>query len=233
MLIYWIYLFTEFRITAIDNEWHGSTLPEYTSGQRIQLVVDRLLAFRRQQFLKVNNSKIPLNQVTTVNLVGISGGIGQNTIPSKIWAEFDMRIPRTDYTFGQLETMLEGIVEEARNLKPSNISNVFLEYSLQAKESEVTVADSSNLWWDVVQQACQEMSINCPASFASPTSDARFVRSAGYKVFGIGPFLNTPFKAHTNNEFINEKEYLKGIDRYEVLIRHLAMQPANGEDKIM
>lgn len=70
-----------------------------------------------------------------------------------------------------------------------------------------------------------DRNITCPASVANAATDGRRVRSLGISTFGIGPFLNTPYAAHQDDEKINEVEFLKGIDRFEVLIRHLSQHP--------
>lgn len=60
-------------------------------------------------------------------------------------------------------------------------------------------------------------------------TDGRFIREVGIPVFGFCPFPDTPPTAHKDNEFINELEFLRGIDRYANLIQHISMvsQEAN------
>lgn len=70
-------------------------------------------------------------------------------------------------------------------------------------------------------------SISCPATVANAATDGRYTRDIGIPTFGIGPFLNTPYAAHQDDEKINEVEFFKGIERYEALIRHLSQVPGN------
>lgn len=50
---------------------HGATLPEFTAGQRLQVVIDRLLKFRQDQFEKIQRGEATFEDVTTINLVEI------------------------------------------------------------------------------------------------------------------------------------------------------------------
>jgi acetylornithine deacetylase/succinyl-diaminopimelate desuccinylase-like protein len=52
--------------------------------------------------------------------------------------------------------------------------------------------------------------------------DARFLRSLGLPTFGISPINNTPTLLHSDDEFVYESVFLKGITFYETLIKHLA-----------
>lgn len=57
----------------------------------------------------------------------------------------------------------------------------------------------------------------CPGA-----TDARFVRELGIPAFEFSPINNTPSLLHDNNEFINEKVFLKGIEIYEEIIKNLS-----------
>lgn len=54
------------------------------------------------------------------------------------------------------------------------------------------------------------------------TSDMLTVRNQGIPAFGFSTLINTPFLAHSNNEQVNVKTFLEGIDIYEALITKLA-----------
>lgn len=68
--------------------------------------------------------------------------------------------------------------------------------------------------------------VTCEPHVLTAATDGRFIREVGIPVFGFCPFPNTPSTAHQDNEFINEVQFLRGIDRYVTLIRYLAMVPS-------
>lgn len=48
---------------------HGAALPEFTAGQRLQVVIDRLFEFRADQVHKLLSGELTFEQVSSVNLV--------------------------------------------------------------------------------------------------------------------------------------------------------------------
>lgn len=69
--------------------------------------------------------------------------------------------------------------------------------------------------------------VKCPSAVSNGATDGRYVRSVGISAFGLTPFLNTPDVAHQDDEWISEDEFLKGIDRYELIISRLTEVPAS------
>lgn len=67
--------------------------------------------------------------------------------------------------------------------------------------------------------------IECQPNILSGATDGRYVRDVDVPVFGICPFPNTPNTAHQVDEFINENEFLRGIDRYSAFIKNFAQVP--------
>jgi len=53
-------------------------------------------------------------------------------------------------------------------------------------------------------------------------TDSRYLRKLGIPVLGFSPINNTPILLHDHNEFLNEKNFLKGIEIYEHIIVALA-----------
>ena len=53
-------------------------------------------------------------------------------------------------------------------------------------------------------------------------TDIRYLRDVGIPALGFSPINNTPVLLHDNDEFLNEKTFLKGITIYEALIPRLA-----------
>lgn len=56
----------------------------------------------------------------------------------------------------------------------------------------------------------------CPGA-----TDARFLRAKGIPALGFSPMNNTPILLHDNDEFVNEKIFLRGIEIYETVLQKL------------
>ncbi|CAL8079875.1 unnamed protein product [Orchesella dallaii] len=216
----------QFNISARGAASHASNLPEYTAAQRLQVVIDKLLAYRESEFQKLQTPNVTVDQLTSLNLVRFGGGIGDNIIPNEVWASFDMRIwLQPNWNFTDVENMILNITEEAQ--LGSSPNEVTLNFILKSMEAGRTTPDDSNVWWTAVQDTCRELNITCPPNILSAATDGRYVRGVNIPVFGICPFPNTPNTAHQDNEFINQANFLKGIDRYVTFIRKLALLSEN------
>lgn len=149
----------QFNISAKGLAGHGSTLPQYTAGQRLHIVISKLLEFREEQYRKLQNPSISLDDLTVLNLVQLGGGLAENIIPNDLWATFDMRIRITSqWNFTDVENLLLNTIDEARLGSESDPSNeVSITYIAKYTETGETVANSSNIWWNVVQNTCQQL----------------------------------------------------------------------------
>ena len=65
----------------------------------------------------------------------------------------------------------------------------------------LTVADSSNPWWTLLEEAVKKANgkLSKPEIFPAST-DARFFRELGLPAFGFSPMANTPVLLHDHNE---------------------------------
>lgn len=65
----------------------------------------------------------------------------------------------------------------------------------------VTVADSSNPWWNLLEEAVKKAGgkLGKPEIFPAST-DARYFRELGIPAFGFSPMANTPILLHDHNE---------------------------------
>lgn len=89
----------------------------------------------------------------------MKGGIAHNIIPSEVWAQFDMRIRiRPEFGFADYDKMLADIIEAAR-LGPKDDPNnkVEITFRQKSRDSGETATNSSNIWWTVVRNSCQEL----------------------------------------------------------------------------
>lgn len=65
----------EIEFTCHGQAGHGSLLLKKTAGEKMHYIVDKLMAFRRNQEMKLeNNPKFTIGDVTTVNLTILKGG---------------------------------------------------------------------------------------------------------------------------------------------------------------
>jgi aminoacylase len=203
----------QFNFTAIGEASHASTFPEITAGQKLQTVIDKLMKYRAEQLQLLQNPGVTIEDITSLNLVKMGGGTGNNIIPNELWASFDMRIRvKPGWNFTDVVTMLDNIVAEAG----PGVSYTFIHKAMEVGE---TAPNDSNIWWGELQKACAQMNLKCTPRIFSAATDGRYMRNVGLPVFGINPFLNTENLAHQDNERIHETSFLEGIDRYATIIK--------------
>ncbi|CAL8116975.1 unnamed protein product [Orchesella dallaii] len=216
----------QFNITARGAAAHASTLPEYTAAQRLQVVIDKIFAYRKSELQRLETSNVTFDELTSVNLARLGGGIGDNIIPNEVWAFFDMRIFLTQtWNFTDVENMLLNITEAAQ--LGSSPNEVTLNFTAKPLYTGKTVVDDSNVWWTAVQETCGELNLTCSPKVMSGVTDARPVRHLNISAFGINPFPNQLSTAHQDNEVMNEANFLKGIGRYAAFIQKFASLPGN------
>lgn len=72
---------------------HGSLLHKNTAGEKIRIIIDRMMDFREQEVRKLeNNTDFTIGDVTTINLTMISGGVQSNVVPPLLTIGFDVRL---------------------------------------------------------------------------------------------------------------------------------------------
>jgi len=64
-----IFSFSEFNFTARGESAHGSNLPEVTSGDKLRVVIDKLMDYRASQVELMNEPGMGISNVTSLNLV--------------------------------------------------------------------------------------------------------------------------------------------------------------------
>ena len=103
---YWV------KFHCKGNPGHGSRFIEGAPGEKIRILLNKLLDYREQQRkLLESDDKLLLGDVTSVNLTMLSGGVQMNVVPSELVAGFDIRIsPKTNLQ--QFEKFLEKICQE-------------------------------------------------------------------------------------------------------------------------
>nr|KJB79748.1 hypothetical protein B456_013G064900 [Gossypium raimondii] len=97
----------------------------------------------------------------------------------------------------------------------------------------ITATDRSNPWWALLVEAVKKANgkIGKPEIFPAAT-DSRYFRQQGLRAIGFSPMANTPVLLHDHNEFLNQAEYLKGIDVYESIIKAYTSYIPPGRDSL-
>ena len=200
------------RVTCKGNPGHGSRFIENPAGEKMRRVMNIMSKFREEQKSKMENTCIPLGDVTTVNLTTLQGGIAFNIVPAELSATFDIRIPpSTDFV--KFEEQLRSWCKEAGE----DITMEFLQ-----RRDDPTVTSTETPWWNTFTSAIKKFGVGFKVEIFSGATDSRFLRLAGYDAIGFSPMRNTPILLHDHNEFLNEKVFLEGIDAYCTIIPALA-----------
>eukprot|EP01133_Synstelium_polycarpum_P007346 gene7346-8557_t len=212
------------HITAVGNAGHGSRFIEGTAVERLMRTVNKMLAFRQEQFDSLHRGHSEcgkkLGDVTTLNLTVLKAGVGEgpfpnysyNVIPTQAEAGFDIRIPPTV----NLEEFMKQIREWTAD---EGLSFQFAEYI--AKNGMTDIQNADKKWWDTFSQSCERVNVKLVPEIFPAATDSRFIRNLGIPAFGFSPINNTPILLHDHNEFLNEKVFLRGLDIYESIIPDL------------
>uniref|UniRef100_A0A0E0A6L6 Aminoacylase n=1 Tax=Oryza glumipatula TaxID=40148 RepID=A0A0E0A6L6_9ORYZ len=214
-------------VKATGAPGHGSRLFDGAAVENLMDCVETIAGFREAQFGMVKSGKRGPGEVVSVNPVYMKAGTPSptgfvmNMQPSEAEVGFDFRLPPTE----DVEHIIRRIKEE---WAPAHKN---LTYKLMQKgptrdlagRPMVTPTNASNPWWSVFEQAI----ISAGGKLAKPeilssTTDSRFIRQLGIPALGFSPMTNTPILLHDNNEFLEDKVFLRGIKVYEHIIRALS-----------
>ncbi|KAH1098742.1 hypothetical protein J1N35_015663 [Gossypium stocksii] len=203
---------------------HGAKLYENSAMENLFKSIESIRRFRASQFDLVKAGLKAEGEVISVNMAFLKAGTPSptgfvmNLQPSEAEAGFDIRIP----PIGNVESLEKQIAEEwapaSRNMtfefKEKGILHDDLGRPL------VTATDSSNPWWTLLEEAIKKANgkIGKPEIFPAST-DAQNFRKLGLPAIGFSPMANTPILLHDHNEFLNQAEYLRGIEVYESIIK--------------
>ncbi|XP_037028851.1 aminoacylase-1-like isoform X1 [Bradysia coprophila] len=195
---------------------HGSLLHKNTAGEKIRVIIDRMMDFREQEVRKLdNNPDLTIGDVTTVNLTMISGGIQTNVVPPLLIVGFDVRLAITQ-SHDEFEALVNRWCEEAGG-------DIDIFYESKKPKVEPTKMDNENPFWVAFKHCiCDELNLKINPLIFPGRTDSCFIRGMGIPALGFSPMNNTPVLLHDHDEFISADTYLKGIDIYEKLIPSVA-----------
>ncbi|OMP11368.1 Peptidase M20 [Corchorus olitorius] len=216
-------------IKATGAPGHGAKLYDNSAMENLLKSIEIVRRFRASQFDLLKAGLRAEGEVTSVNMAFLKAGTPSPT-PSEAEAGFDVRVPPT----ADAESMDRRIAEE---WAPAS-RNMTFEYKQKGSMHDdfgrplITATDGSNPWWALLEEAINKANgkTGKPEIFPAST-DARYFRQIGLPAIGFSPIANTPNLLHAHNEFLNQAEYLKGIDVYESIIKAYTSYAPPGGDR--
>ncbi|KAE8687739.1 aminoacylase-1-like isoform X2 [Hibiscus syriacus] len=180
-------------------------------------ILEIIRRFRASQFDLVKTGLKSEGDVISVNMASLKAGT-PSPIPSEAEAGFDIRVPPTANT-ESLEKRIAEQVMHAFSLGKSWHSEKGTTVDYLGRPL-ITSTDSSNPWWTLLEEAIKKANgkVGKPEIFPAST-DVCYFRQVGLPAIGFSPMANTPILLHDHNEFLNQAEYLKGIDVYVFIIK--------------
>ncbi|KMT01593.1 hypothetical protein BVRB_9g215890 [Beta vulgaris subsp. vulgaris] len=223
-------------IKATGAPGHGAKLYDNTAMENLLKSIESIRRFRASQFDMVKAGLKAEGEVVSVNMAFLKAGTKtptgfvMNLQPSEAEAGFDIRIPPTTDQEAFIKRIADEWAPASRNMtfefkqKQSVLDN--------SGNPALTVAGSSNPWWVLLEEAVRSAGgeLENPEIFPAST-DARYFRRQGLPAIGFSPMANTPILLHDHNEFLNQAEYLKGVDIYVSIIKAYASYAEHAEAK--
>ncbi|XP_062138252.1 aminoacylase-1-like [Drosophila sulfurigaster albostrigata] len=209
---------TVWRMTfkASGQAGHGSLLLGNTAGEKIQYIINKMMALRQSQVDRLRSDKnLRIGDVTTVNLTRLGGGIQSNVIPPMLTAGFDTRLA-IDVDLEKQEDQFQKWCAEAGG----GIEIEFDQKHPFVKPSSICC--SNNPFWATFKKATTDLGLTIEPQIFNGGTDSRYLRRVGIPAYGFSPLHHHPVLLHDHNEFINANVYLKGIEIYKRVISDLA-----------
>ncbi|KAF5286501.1 hypothetical protein FQR65_LT12584 [Abscondita terminalis] len=208
---YWVYYAEKISKSLIvhckGQGGHGSLMIDNTPGEKLARLLKKIYEFRA-------NEKEKGDEAVTVNLTIMQGGVQNNVIPDEFLITLDTRLPPT--------VDLEHFVNIVKRWCKDAGEDVWVENLDFEELPQITKLDESNPFWLGFKDAVEKMNIPLKTLVLHASSDARYLRAAGVPTLGFCPHLNTPIRAHRDNEFMNVDVFLHGIGAYCKIIPAIA-----------
>ncbi|KAI5754979.1 hypothetical protein M8J77_013102 [Diaphorina citri] len=205
----------QMKIHCPGTPGHGSLLHENTAAEKVNYIMNKFLALREEEKNKLKaNKNLTIGDVTTINITMLSGGVQANVLPPEFVVVVDCRVA-VDRDLDAFLAMVNAWCKEAGE-------GTYVEFT--AKDSYVTPTqlNENNKWWTVLKQQLAALKLDIKPQIFPGGTDSRYIRKIGIPAFGFSPMNKTPVLLHDNDEFLNEKTFLHGIDIYHSLIQALA-----------
>ncbi|MCL7032805.1 hypothetical protein MKW94_013946 [Papaver nudicaule] len=225
-------------IKATGLPGHGSKLYDNSAMENLMKSIESVRSFRASQFDMVKAGLKAEGEVISVNMAFLKAGTPtptgfvMNLQPSEAEAGFDIRLP----PFADPASLEKRISEEwapsTRNMT-FELGQYKPKYPIHDKfgKAGISPTDSSYAWWKLLEEAVKKANgkLGKPEVFPAST-DAKYFRDQGIPAIGFSPMANTPVLLHDHNEFLNQAEYLTGIQIYDSIIKEFTSHEASREE---
>ncbi|KAK5645195.1 hypothetical protein RI129_006495 [Pyrocoelia pectoralis] len=214
---FWVYygekVSRSVKIHCSGQAGHGALLLSNTAGEKLSNILTSFYTFRALEKLKAERVGMS-DEVISINLTMMKGGVQANVIPPEFVLTFDVRIPPSgDVT--QFE-------ETVRQWCKKSGDGVWVENFPKEENVPVTKLDDGNPFWVAFKNVADNMGVKVQTKVLNASSDARFLRSAGVPTIGFCPHPRTPNRAHQDNEFMNVTALIDGIEAFQKILPALA-----------
>uniref|UniRef100_A0AC34Q9J4 Peptidase M20 dimerisation domain-containing protein n=1 Tax=Panagrolaimus sp. JU765 TaxID=591449 RepID=A0AC34Q9J4_9BILA len=191
---------------------------ENDAGTKLQRLLEVVYKYRSEQKAKVDSSggKLKLGDLTSVNLTKVDGGVQVNVLPDEIVACFDIRVIPSEVEG------FEDVLKQWMTYAGAGVKYSFEIYTFNKNTTPITDDDPH---WHVFSSTLKSEGCRYETEIFSGATDSRFLRMAGYKSIGFSPMNNSPVLLHCDDEYLDEKVFLRGVQIYEKLIPNLANIP--------
>ena len=203
------------KFKTVGKAGHGSQFIEPCATTRLMRLLNKFVAFRESEKMRLecgihlDGTPLTLGDVTSVNITMMSTGLQPNVVPDEAEAVVDMRVaPGMD--LNKLEAKIRSWCEE---------EEASIEFLQQFACNRTTPLTEDNFVWKCIEIVASKRNIKIEKEIFPAATDSRYIRQAGIPALGITPIMNTPVLLHDHDEYLNEKEFLKGIDFYVDLLK--------------
>eukprot|EP00927_Polykrikos_kofoidii_P045117 TRINITY_DN389_c0_g1_i1.p1 TRINITY_DN389_c0_g1~~TRINITY_DN389_c0_g1_i1.p1 ORF type:complete len:472 (+),score=88.46 TRINITY_DN389_c0_g1_i1:117-1532(+) len=228
-------------IRAKGNTGHGSRFIQATAVEKLMGVVNKALAFRKEQEKCLgwgghegckHGQARKLGDVTTLNVtmlktgVSVDGGktYSLNVVPSEAEAGFDVRISPSLAT-SEFKCMLDAWCAE------EGLSWSFAPWTKPLHDHLVTPTDpGSNPFYALFEAACEATGKKVEREIFPAATDSRFLRLMGIRALGFSPMPNSPVLLHEHNEALSVEAFLDGIETYCKVLEALLGAPRQADE---
>ncbi|XP_017876003.1 aminoacylase-1-like [Ceratina calcarata] len=195
------------NIECTGTPGHGSLLADNTAGEKMRIVIDRFMDYRANEKAKMKgNSVIELGDVTTINLMMLSGGIQANVLPTSLKAVFDVRLD-ISVEHADFAALIKKWCEEAG-------PGVKFTFKQRNAKVESTKLDDSNPYWVALKKAYEELGLKVRTGIFPGATDSRYIRRVGIPAICFSPMNKTKILLHDHDEYLNKDIFLKGVEIY-------------------
>ena len=209
---------------------HGADHSDHSNCSHAVAAKNRRLAKQKA------GTKMQMGDVTSLNITTLQAGVKAgdqfvyNCVPPTATASLDIRISPHDNPsdIGQMLTQwCQECSSDATNghkltwdfLRDQNgDGNDMMAHSLTSTNAAV------NPWYAIFGGALTAMGQKVAPEVFPAATDSRFLRALGIRALGFSPMKNSEILLHENDEYIEEKVFLEGIEVYVGLIETLGRQ---------